>query len=147
MFQTMKVADDTFGPNTSIHAARPIGTALSRIAETEIALFRSALEALIRQAEGRSIDVVHAYEALLDEQLADAEQTFARLHRHHVVELARRYERWQVPADRHNTVDLVVGFADMAGSTELTEGLDFDELDRAISRFEELTWPRRAPRS
>ena len=60
------------------------------------------------------------------------------VHRAHLVHIGRRYRHGQPPSE-HNVVDLVIGFADLSQSTALVRRLDLAGLDRALTRFEELT--------
>jgi len=61
------------------------------------------------------------------------------LHRAYLVHLGQRYSTWALSPSEHNVVDLVVGFADLTGSTALVQRLDLAALDRALVSFEERT--------
>lgn len=127
------------GEEQTMHTARAIGMAMERIAEAEVAALRTSVEEPLRSHGATSADIHAMLDEVVTDRVAAIERSFVALHRHHLVSLARRYEEWDVPVTTHNVIDLVVGFADLAGSTELAERLDLVELDRAITTFEART--------
>lgn len=127
------------GEAAAFHTARVMGVALARVAEAEVAMLRSTVEAPLRAAGASEDDVLASYEALIGMMLDTADDTLAILHRHQIVETVRRQLSWSVEASPHNVVDIVVGFADLTGSTRLATALALDELDHALACFEEWT--------
>jgi adenylate cyclase len=127
------------GPDAAYHTARVMGLAIGRIAEAEVAMLRAAVEAPMRAQGATDADVVAALEPLLVTAMGAADRTLTTLHRHHLVETVRRHIDWSVPASPHNVLDIVVGFADLTGSTRLAAARALDELDRALAAFEERT--------
>jgi len=127
------------GPDLAMHVARVMGTAMSRLAEAEIALLRSRLEAprLDRRESGASI--LGAYANVLGAFLPAGLRTLDLLHRAHLVAIGRRYSEWAQPPSENNVVDMVVGFADLADSTLLVQRTDLAGLDRALTAFERIT--------
>jgi class 3 adenylate cyclase len=127
------------GPDLALHAARVMGTAMSRIAEAEIALVRSRLEAPMQERHESGAAMLGLYATVLEGVLPAALRTLDALHRAHLVAIGRRYSDWALPPTEHNVVDLVVGFADLTHSTTLVQQLDLAGLDRAITAFEATT--------
>jgi class 3 adenylate cyclase len=123
----------------ALHAARTIGTAMSRVAESEIALVRSHLEAPLQQSGASAASLLSHYANLIEQFLPATLRVLDTLHRHHLEHLARRYSGGALPPSAFNVVDLVVGFADLTGSTAFVQRLDLAGLDRAITVFEDRT--------
>lgn len=118
--------------------ARTIGEAVSRIAEAEVAMLRSNIEAPLVQSQ-RYVDVARTYVRVADElfpRLADALDT---LHRHHLLAVGRRYSDVDARPSALNVVQLAVGFADLAGYTGMWHELPPDELANILVRFEATT--------
>jgi adenylate cyclase len=130
---------DLVGPDIALQVARAVGVAMSRVAEAEIALVRSQVEAPA-QARGQSgAGVMLGYARVLESFLPAMVRTMDAVHRAHLVHLGRRYVAAALPASALNVVDTIVGFADLTGSTALVQRADLAGLDRAITRFEEAT--------
>ena len=127
------------GPELALHVARVVGTAMSRMAEAEIALVRSRVEAPMQGRGESTASILGAYAAVMGIVLPSTLQMLDALHRAHLVAIGRRYTEWTLPPSENNVVDLVVGFADMTHSTRLVQQLDLAGLDRAITTFEAVT--------
>ena len=127
------------GRDASFHTARVMGMAVGRIAESEVAMLRSALEAPLRERGASEDEVLASYEATIGDMIGMADAAIATLHRHHLVETVRRQMDWGVEANATNVLDIVVGFADLTDSTRLVAELALDELDHALAVFEERT--------
>jgi len=127
------------GAELALHAARAMGTAMSRVAEAEIALVRSRFEAPMHSQGESWASILLGYSAVIETFLPAALRAMDALHRAHLVDITRRYSAWALPPSEHNVLDLVVGFADLTGSTVMVRRLDLAGLDRAITRFEEAT--------
>src|SRR5262245_60202109 len=127
------------GPELTLHVARAVGTAMSRLAEAEIALIRSQVEGRM-EASGASVaSILLRYRALLEHVLPVMLRAWDTVHREYLVHTGRRYTRWALPPSEHNVVDMVVGFADLTHSTGLVSQLDLAGLDRALTAFEDVT--------
>lgn len=127
------------GERAALHTARVMGVAVGRIAEAEVSMIRSSIEAPLR-AQGHSDDeTVASFEELVPAALDMADRTLTALHGHHLVETARRHVDWSIEASPHNVLDTVVAFADLTGSTRLAAAHALDELDHALSVFEAQT--------
>jgi class 3 adenylate cyclase len=127
------------GSDLMLHTARAIATAMSRVAEAEISLVRSRLEAPMRSRNESGATVLKSYAAILDTFLPAALRAMDAVHRAQLAYVGRRYSTWALPPSELNVLDLVIGFADLTGSTAMVRRLDLAGLDRAITRFEEVT--------
>jgi adenylate cyclase len=139
MVRTALAIEAMFGTQAAFHTARVMGMAVGRIAESEVAMLRSMLEAPLRDRGASEDEVLASYEATIGEMIGIADAAIAALHRHHLVETVRRQMDWGVEANATNVLDVVVGFADLTDSTRLVSALALDELDHALSVFEERT--------
>jgi class 3 adenylate cyclase len=127
------------GFELTLQAARAIGTAMSRVAEAEIALIRSQLEAPMHARGESGASMLLGYLRILETFLPATLRAMDALHRAHLVHLGRRYVDWALPPSELNVVDMVIGFADLSASTALVRRLDLAGLDRALGRFEDVT--------
>jgi class 3 adenylate cyclase len=127
------------GPEPALHVARVMGTAMSRMAEAEIALVRSRVEAPMVQSHASTAAMLVAYASLLEGMLPAALTTLDALHRAHLVAIGWRYSDRALPPSESNIVETVVGFADLTASTALVQRLDLTGLDHAITTFETVT--------
>ena len=127
------------GPEPALHFARVMGTAMSRMAEAEIALVRSRIEAPMHESRASTAAMLVAYARILERMLPGALTTLDALHRAHLVTIGWRYSDRALPPSESNIVDTVVGFADLTASTSLVQRLDLTGLDRAITTFETVT--------
>jgi adenylate cyclase len=127
------------GPEPALHVARVMGTAMSRLAEAEIATVRSRIEVPMLESRASMAAMLVAYAGLLEGMLPAALTTLDALHRAHLVAIGWRYSDRSLPPSESNIVETVVGFADLTASTSLVQHLDLTGLDRAITTFETLT--------
>jgi class 3 adenylate cyclase len=118
--------------------ARACGTAMSRVAEAEVAFVRSKVEAPLHEQQAPWATLLLRYERVIAAFLPAGAQLVDTLHRHHLTEFRRRYAQ-QLGPSANNVLDVVVGFADVSGSTALVERLHLAELDHALAVFEERT--------
>jgi adenylate cyclase len=126
------------GDDWAMAMARAGGTAMSRVAESEVAFVRSKIEAPLLDRHAPRATLLLQYERVIAGFLPAAAQLLDTLHRHHLTDFRRRYATALGPSAT-NVLDVVVGFADVTGSTALVERLHLDELDRAVAVFEERT--------
>jgi hypothetical protein len=127
------------GPELAMHVARVMGTAMSRLAEAEIALVRSRVEAPMIERHESGASILQAYANVFDVFLPACLRTLDLLHRSHLVGIGRRYSEGTLPPSEINVVDTIVGFADVTESTRLVQETDLEGLDRAITAFERIT--------
>lgn len=120
-----------------VQLARTLGAATAQIAEAEIALLRSSIEAPLHQ-ERRFVDIARAYHEIALELFPFVGEAIDTLHRHNLDAIGRRYAGLGAPTTT-NIVALAVGFADLSDYTGLSATLDPDELGRMIDRFEATT--------
>jgi len=126
------------GVDGALAIARAVGTAMSRVAESEVAFVRSKIEAPLHQQQAPWATLLLRYERVIAEFLPAAGKLLDTLHRHHLTEFRRRYAMALEPSPS-NVIDLVVGFADITGSTALVERLQLAELEHGLAVFEERT--------
>ncbi len=132
--QAAAIAGDEWG----MAMARAAGTAMSRVAESEVAFVRSKVEAPLIEQHAPRATLLLQYERVIAAFLPEAEKLLDALHRHHLIDFRRRYASALGPS-ANNVLDVVVGFADVSGSTGLVERLHLAELDHALAVFEERT--------
>ena len=127
------------GAELTMQMARAIGTAMSRIAEAEIALARSQVERRMETRGATVASILARYGDVLGMFLPAVLRAIDAVHRAHLVQLARRYTESAAPPSEYNVLDVVVGFADLTRSTAMVRELDLAGLDRAIATFEDVT--------
>jgi adenylate cyclase len=120
-----------------LQLVRTLGAATSQIAEAEIALLRSSVEAPLYK-EQRFVDIARAYYDIAQEFFPSVGEAIDTLHRHQLETIGRRYAGIGAPTTT-NVVALAVGFADLSDYTGLSVELDSEELSNMIERFEETT--------
>ena len=125
-------------PEQVLQLVRTIGEAVGRVADAEIALLRSNIEAPLQQSQ-QFVDVARSYMAVADELLPQITAAIDTLHRHHLQAIGRRYSDVGAPTSALNVVQLAVGFADLAGYTGLSNQLDPVDFAAMLSRFETTT--------
>jgi class 3 adenylate cyclase len=117
---------------------RTYGEAIGRVAEAEVALVRSSIEAPLAE-QGRFLDVARAYRAVADDVIPRIAVAMDAMHRHHLQAIGRRYSEVGAPPSALNVVQLAVGFADLAGYTGLWRELEPHHLAVMLDRFEATT--------
>jgi class 3 adenylate cyclase len=130
---------DLVGPDLAMHFARALGTAMSRVAEAEVSLLRSQIEGPMESRGASVASILLRYRTVLEGFVPAMERMLDVVHRAHVVHIGGRYVGWALPPSEHNVVDMVIGFADLTGSTALVRDLDLAAFDRALIAFEEAT--------
>ncbi|MDQ1479014.1 MAG: hypothetical protein QOE62_4243 [Actinomycetota bacterium] len=117
---------------------RTMGEAVRRVAEAEVAMLRSNVEAPL--AEKREyVEVARTYRAVADAMLPRISDAMDAMHRHHLQAIGRRYSEVNAPTSALNVVQLAVGFADLAGYTSLWYELEPQYLAVMLDRFEATT--------
>jgi class 3 adenylate cyclase len=127
------------GSELTMQMARAIGTAMSRIAEAEIALARSQVERRMETRGATVASILARYGDVLGMFLPAVLRAIDAVHRAHLVYLARRYSESAAPPSEYNVLDMVIGFADLTRSTAMVRELDLAGLDRALATFEDVT--------
>lgn len=123
-----------YGDEAVLALVRVVGSSLARIAETADAMFLTQVEGPLRAGGGDSTDVArsarHGTELLLG-----LPTVMAPLFRHHVVAAVHR-SRAARDVGRVDWFLMAVGFADLVGSTALTDAVEPAVLGRALADFE-----------
>jgi class 3 adenylate cyclase len=135
--ELMRVGIDLVGEDGVIQLMRILGAATQQIAEAEVALVRSQMEAPLLSGQ-RYVDVARAYRDAVVGLLPQVINVIDALHRHHIENIVRRYAG-ATPPSPVNVVSLAVGFADLSGYTGLSAQLEASELSLMLTRFEEVT--------
>ena len=126
-----------FGPDPALSLARTAGASMARLADGAISSARSVLEAPLRAEGVSTLDIARAFVAVAEQVIPPVYPMLETVHRHHLVDSARRYSAWGVAPTAHHTSDAVVGFADLVGYTSLTQRLSPDQIDRLVVGFED----------
>jgi adenylate cyclase len=126
------------GREHSLQLIRTAGEAVARIAEAEIALLRSNVEAPLA-ADGHFENVARSYASAARQLVPRVTNLIDTFHRHQLELIGRRYSAVNAPTSSANVVELAVGFADIAGYTGLSHQLDASELATMLAQFEATT--------
>jgi class 3 adenylate cyclase len=137
MFATLVRFRSYLSDDQVVQLARALGAATSQIAEAEIALLRSSMEAPLHH-EQRFVDIARTYHQIAQELFPFVGDAIDTLHRHHLDAIGRRYAGIGAPTTT-NIAALAVGFADLSDYTGLSSALDAEELGHMIDRFEATT--------
>jgi adenylate cyclase len=125
------------GDTAAVSLARATGASLARVADADVAMVRSGVEAPLRDAGGNDVDVARRFVDVASVLLPSIYPMFETVHRRHLVEAARRYSLWGTRATEASTTGAVVGFADLVGYSALNQQLSVTELDDLVSTFEQ----------
>ena len=126
------------GLEHALQLVRTAGEATARVAEAEIALLRSNVEAPL-SARGQYVDVARTYAAAARQLVPRVTEVIDVLHRRQLEMIGRRYSDVNAPTSSTNVVELAVGFADIAGYTGLSHQLEPPELAAMLAQFEATT--------
>lgn len=138
LFELMGSLCSMFDEEMVVQFVRTLGESTVQIAEAEIAIARSLIEAPLTASQ-QWADVARAYAAMASEIIPRVATAIDTLHRHHLDGVSRRYSDNAAPPSPDNVVQLVVGFADLAGYTGITQRVDAAELGALLSAFEATT--------
>jgi len=117
---------------------RILGEAVGRVAEAEVSLMRSNIEAPLAEQK-RYVDVARTYLAVAEAVLPRITDMIDSIHRHHLQAIGRRYSEVGAPTTTLNVVQLAVGFADLAGYTGMWQEREPAQLAVMLDRFEATT--------
>ena len=138
VFELVRDLVGLVGREYALQLVRTTGEAIARIAEAEIALLRSNVEAPLA-ADGHYVDVARTYAAAAQQLFPRITEVIDVFHRRQIEVVGRRYSDVGAPTSSANVVELAVGFADIAGYTGLSHQLDPTELAAMLARFEATT--------
>jgi class 3 adenylate cyclase len=126
-----------FGEETVPQILRVIGAAVARMADALISTFLVHVEPAARRKDPSGLEVARAnIEAA--QLLPMVALVVDALLRQHLI-AAQRSAAEDADLVGYETQDLMVGFVDLVGSTELGEQLDFRELGDVLTTFELVT--------
>jgi class 3 adenylate cyclase len=136
LLDLFRIGREFVGEQATLQLVRTLGNACAQIAEAEIAMVRSNMEAPL-VADHRFVEVARNYRDLVAELFPRVARSINTLHRHHVDAIARRYVGSSPSAA--NVVPLAIGFADLSGYTGISSHLDPEQLGVMLDRFEATT--------
>jgi adenylate cyclase len=136
LFELVRLGRDLVGEAATLQYVRTLGEATAQIAESEVAMLRSKMEAPLVEHR-RWADIARSYAEVVGTLLPRVVEAFDVLHRHHLDAVGRRYVGSTPNAT--NIVTLAVGFADLTGFTGLSARLDPVGLDGMLTEFEVVT--------
>lgn len=137
MFEMLSAFRSLLTEEQALQLMRTLGTATAQIAEAEIALLRSNIEAPL-MVERRWVDIARTYQQIARDLLPAVGDAIDTLHRHQLEAIVNRYTNIGAP-NPTNVVQLAVGFADLSGYTGVSASLDPEALGRMIEQFEATT--------
>jgi adenylate cyclase len=138
VFELVRDLTALVGRDQALQLVRTTGEAIARVAEAEIALLRSNIEAPLA-AQGQFVSVARAYANAARQLIPRITDMIDVFHRRQITLIGRRYSDVSAPTSLANVVELAVGFADIAGYTGLSHRLDPTELAAMLARFEATT--------
>jgi class 3 adenylate cyclase len=138
VFELIRDLATFVGREHSLQLVRTASEATARVAEAEIALLRSNVEAPLA-AQGQYEVVARTYTSAARQLFPRVSNLIDTLHRHQLELIGNRYSAVNAPTSSANVVELAVGFADIAGYTGLSHRLDAPELATMLARFEATT--------
>ena len=138
VFELVRDLSTLVGRDHSLQLLRTMGESVTRIAEAEVALLRSNIEAPL-VAQGQFVDAARGYAVAAGQLFPRITEVIDVFHRRQIELIARRYSDVNAPTSAVNVVELAVGFADIAGYTGLSHRLDPSELAAMLARFEATT--------
>src|SRR5262249_48571822 len=90
------------GPELPMHFVRPLGAAMSRVAEAEVSLMRSQIEGRVESRRASVASILLRYRTVLESFPPKMESTIAAIHRAHLANIGRRYVGRAQPPTEHN---------------------------------------------
>lgn len=130
--------NNLLGEEATLQLARVTGSAMARLAETIVGVFRLQVELPRRDAGMRSVDVVKDYAELTQTLLPAFVSTLDAVLRRQIVAVAERM--WSTDPERSIvTLQRTVGFVDLVGYTSATESLSLRELTGVLINFDQRT--------
>lgn len=130
--------NDLLGEEATLQLARVTGSAMARLAETLVGVFRLRVELPRRAAGMPYVDLVKEYSDLTRTLLPAFVSTLDAVLRRQIVAVAERM--WSTDEDRSIVMlQRTVGFVDLVGYTSATESLSLRELTDVLIEFDTRT--------
>jgi adenylate cyclase len=132
----MRTVAEVFGEDTSDQLLRVLGSAMALVADAVVSAFLVNVGPAAQRQDPAGLGLAHANveAAALLPLVAPALDTLLRQH----LLTAQRMVFADTDQVGYETQDLVVGFVDLVGSTELGEQLSIRELGAALTTFEHV---------
>jgi len=132
----MSAVTAIFGEDVGYQLLRVLGSSMARVADAVTSAFLVNVEPPARREEGAlGIARANVEAAALLPNVATALDTLFRQH----LLIAQRPANTDADLIGYETQELVVGFVDLVGSTELSEQLTIRDLGAVLSSFERLS--------
>ncbi|HET8993920.1 MAG TPA: adenylate/guanylate cyclase domain-containing protein [Rhodococcus sp. (in: high G+C Gram-positive bacteria)] len=130
------VGSGVIDENLELSAARSLGQSISRLAEWELTLFNTHLfdNLVDEHSDVSAEEMPDLIDALVQQLSMRAENLQSHIWRRHIVSTTER-SVWRPEGDAPLR-EVVVGFADMVGYTQLTRRIDAGELNELLEYFE-----------
>jgi class 3 adenylate cyclase len=138
MFELFGVLSQFLAEEQVRQLIRILGEAVGRVAEAEVSLLRSNIEAPLAEKR-KYVDVARTYVAVAEAVLPRITDMIDSIHRHHLQAIGRRYSEVGARSTALNMVQLAIGFADLAGYTGLWQEHEPALLAEMLDRFEAIT--------
>jgi adenylate cyclase len=124
-----------FSDDDVIQVARTYGQSLSRIADAEVRLFRTALLEPLRAQKGSESEVVARLQQIVPTMLDMSSKQIDNVHRRH---LAIALERVTALEFTGPTEPIAVGFVDLVNFSRVSSELETEELGDLVGTFESI---------
>jgi len=135
--QALDALRHVISEDASLQFARTAGASLARLADTEVALVRSASEAPLRAEGGGNVEVARMFLDMARDLVPMTLPLLDAVHRHHIIANGRRYALWGTAPTESSTTNACVGFVDLVGFTTLGSQLEATDLDALVRCFEQ----------
>lgn len=119
-----------------LSAARVMGSSLAQIAEAEVSMLRENVEAPLRAAGAGDFVVARTLAQLVTDLMPRISTLVDGVHRRHL-EVAAHQQIFVDLQAGYLAVDVIVGFADLAGFTAWSSKMPPGELSAAMADYEE----------
>jgi adenylate cyclase len=139
LYRLFHASTALFSSEEMHHFGHVLGSAVSRVVDAALAMFRTEIEVPMTEAGATPLELarygvegLYAFEALA--------QALPNLMWSHVLVSADRERSLRQTATALDTVPMAVGFVDLVGFTPLSSSLGPRELDRVIREFEQRSY-------
>jgi adenylate cyclase len=130
--------NDLLGQEATLQLARVTGSAMARLAEAVVGLFRLRVELPWRAAGMPYVDIVKEYADLTETLIPAFVTTLEAVLRRQIVAVAERM--WSTDAEQSIVMlQRTIGFVDLVGYTSATSALSLRELTDVLIEFDART--------
>jgi class 3 adenylate cyclase len=128
------------GEQTMLSLARSYGAAMATVAHAEVAATRDANAEVSLELTGSEMVTARAWVRAVS-AVPDIGRLLDSLHRHHLEASMRQYEQVE-PGEGQDwgQFRMAIGFVDLCGFTQLSQGIDSQTLSSWLTSMEEATY-------